>query len=318
VKYVEILVLRLALPVITIMLATAVQRRLGHQLGGRLVGLPLTTCPVLLILLRTEGSTATANAAAGVTAGQLVVATFCLCYGRLGHRLRNAVTAMVATLTATVGVLAVASKIASMPIAAALVLTIVVVGLLTWPPLDVAASTTMNIPRWETTLRVVATTSMVAGLTAAARVLGSHLAGLLACTPVVLCILTPTTHRRWGFPAAAALTRGALCSVPGTLTFGLIIAYTLQPLGAAMAFPAAVVGLLIADHAFRRLVSSASAMKSAAPQNTRLYSRRRTQIDVVAATDQQANAQHYAGVDQSTEVTNSLTAATSRQLRQTG
>jgi hypothetical protein len=230
---VEILVLRLVLPVITILLATSLQRRLGHQLGGRLIGLPLTTGPFLLILLRAEGSTATADAAAGVAAGQLVVAAFCTFYGRFGHRLRSAVIAAVAALAPTVGALAVVSGIRSTPVAAALVVTIVVVGLLTWPPLVVAASTTMNIPRLETPLRVLATTSMVAALTGAARVLSSHLAGLLASTPVVLWILTLTTHRRWGFPAAATLTRGALYSVPGTLMFSLIIAYTLRPFGAA-------------------------------------------------------------------------------------
>jgi hypothetical protein len=277
---VEILVLRLVLPVITIVLATSLQRRLGHQVGGRLVGLPLTTCPFLLILLRTEGSTATAQAAAGVAAGQLVVAAFCIFYGRFGCRLRNAFTAMVVTVTFTFGTLATVSGIGSTPIAAALVVTFVVAGLLTWPPLVVAASTITNVPRWETPLRVLATTSMIAGLTSAARVLGSHLAGLLACTPVVLWILTLTTHQRWGFPAAAALTRGALCSVPGTLMFGLIITYTLEPFGAATAFAAAIVGLLITDHAFRRLVSSVNVTKSAATQNTRRYPWRRTPSDV--------------------------------------
>jgi hypothetical protein len=261
---VKVLVLPLILPAITIALATALQRRLGHQFGGRLVGLPLTTCPFLLILLRTEGSAAAADAAAGVAAGQLVVAAFCMFYGRFGHRLRNTVTAIVATVTFTVGAQVVVSRIGCTPIAAVLVVTIVVVGILTWPPQVAPALTTMNVPRWETPLRVLATTSMIAGLTGAARLLGSHLAGLLACTPVVLWILALTTHRRWGFPAAATLTRGALCSVPGTLMFSLIIAYTLQALGAAIAFAGGVLVLLITDHTFRRLVSLAGSAKNAA------------------------------------------------------
>jgi hypothetical protein len=263
---VKVLVLPLVIPAITIALASVLQRRLGHQFGGRLVGLPLTTCPFLLVLLRTEGSTAAADAAAGVAAGQLVIAAFCTFYGRFGHRLRNTVTAIVVTLTFTVGAQAVVAGIGSTPIAAVLVVAIVAVSILTWPPLVVPASTTMSVPRWETPLRVLATTSMIAGLTGAVRVLGTQLAGLLACTPVVLWILALTTHRRCGFPAAATLTRGALCSVPGTLTFALIIAYTLQPFGAAVAFSTAALALLITDHTFRRLVSFAGATKIAVTQ----------------------------------------------------
>jgi hypothetical protein len=236
------------------------------------------------VLLRTEGSTAAADAAAGVAAGQLVVAAFCVFYSRFGHRLRNTVTAIVATVTFTVGAQAVVSRIGSTPIAAVMVVTIVAGGILTWPPLVVPASTTMSVPRWETPLRVLATTSMVAGLAGAARVLGSHLAGLLACTPVVLWILALTTHRRWGFPAAAMLTRGALCSVPGTLMFGLMIAYTLQPFGGAVAFAAAVLVLLITDHAFRRLVSLASFTKNAAMLRARCALGGPHRADVVPGT----------------------------------
>jgi len=44
-----------------------------------------------------------------VAAGQLVVAAFCIFYGRFGHRLRNTFTAMVVTLTFTFGALAAVS-----------------------------------------------------------------------------------------------------------------------------------------------------------------------------------------------------------------
>jgi len=113
------------------------------------------------------------------------------------------------------------------------------------------------------------------------------------------------------------LTRGALCSVPGTLMFGLIIAYTLEPFGAAMAFAAAVFGLLITDHTFRRLVSSANVTKSAATQNARRYPWRRTPSDVMPGPGQDASAQHHTAVDPSTEVTHGFAADTNRQQRQT-
>jgi len=249
----EVLVLRMVLPVMTILLVTVMQRRFGHRLGGRVAGLPLTSCPLLVILLMTDGRTAAAQAAAGVVAGQLGVTALCLGYGRLGHRLRSPLAAVGLALGTAAAALALVSGIGSTPVAAVLVIVATAAGLLTWPP--VAAQVALPNPaRWETPVRVLVTVSIVVCLTGSDRLLGPHLTGLLAGTPVVMWIFTLTTHRNAGFPAAESLLRGALCSVLGTLAFALTIACSLRSWGAPASFGAAFLALIATDFVFRRLL----------------------------------------------------------------
>jgi hypothetical protein len=250
----NVLLFPLALPVMTMLLATTVQRRFGHRLGGRLVGFPTTTFPFMLALLMLDGQVAAAQAARGIAAGQLLVAAFCLSYGRLGRWLRNPLVAVAVALAVAASAFSITSQIRSTWLAAALVGAVVLIGLATWPP-EAEQTSTAPAPRWETPARVLATTAVVLGLTAAARLLGPHLAGLLACTPVVLSILTPTTHHRCGFPAARTLAHGTLHSMAGSLAFSVVIAYGLIPLGPVAAIGAAILSLFATDHLVGRLLA---------------------------------------------------------------
>ncbi|MGF6880902.1 hypothetical protein ABIA39_000783 [Nocardia sp. GAS34] len=248
----DVLILRVALPVMTILVITALQRRLGHRLGGRVAGLPLYSFPFLAIILITDGRTAAAQAAAGVASGLLVVVVFGVGYGRLGQRLRSPLAAVVVTLGIIGAALILVAAIGSAPVMAVLVVVATAAALLLWPPVAAPAATT-NPARWELPVRMLVIASIMVCLTEFEPVLGAHLAGLLACAPVGLWIIALTTHRRAGFPAAENLLNGALHSCPGTLVFALTLAYGLRPWGAA-AFGIALIGLFAMDHLFRRLV----------------------------------------------------------------
>ncbi|GAA1988731.1 hypothetical protein [Amycolatopsis minnesotensis] len=252
----EVLVLRLALPLLTMLLVTAAQRRFGHRLGGRLVGLPLTSCPLLVVVLLTEGPGVAAGTAAGMAAGQAGVAVFCFAYGRFADRLRRPLLVTAAALALTAGTLAAVSAIGSTAVVFALVAVLAVAGLRAWKPAAVPVGRTGAAVRWETPLRIAVTVTVVACLSGAVKALGPHLAGVLACTPVVLAILAPLTQHGSGPRAAAALTRGALRSVPGALAFVAVLACGLPWLGAA-AFGVAAGALLLADRVTGRLVDTA-------------------------------------------------------------
>ncbi|WP_216903012.1 hypothetical protein [Nocardia alni] len=246
----EVLVLRLALSVTTTLSITILQRRFGHRLGGRLMGLPMTMAPLTLILYLTDGRAVAAQAALSGTAGQLVVAAFCLGYGRARRRPGPA-AALATALALSLSALALVYGIDSTPISAMLIAAVVGAGLMLWPP--VTAPIAARAPAgWVTPLRLLTTASVIMGLTSAARVLGPHVAGLLASLPVVLSILATTTHHTNGFPAAASLLRGTLRSVPGTVVFGLILAYGLASFRivsfeVAVVFGVACVGLFATD-----------------------------------------------------------------------
>ncbi|QWF80939.1 hypothetical protein [Amycolatopsis sp. CA-230715] len=249
----EVLVLRLVLPLLTMLLVTAAQRRFGHRLGGRLVGLPLTSCPLLLVLLLTDGAGVAAGTAAGMAAGQAGVAVFCFAYGRLADRLRGPLLVTVTALALAAGALVAVSVIRSTAVVFALVAVLAVAGLRVWEPVAATGTRATAAVRWETPLRVVVTVTVVACLSGAVKVLGPHLAGVLAGIPVVLAVLAPLTQRGSGARAAAALTRGVLRSVPGTLAFVVALAFGLPWLGAA-AFGVAAGALVLADCATGRFL----------------------------------------------------------------
>ena len=87
----------------------------------------------------------------------------------------------------------------------------------------------------------------MAALTGAAHLLGAQLAGMLSSAPVILSVLAPTTHRSCGPDAAAALLRGTLVSLPGTVVFATVLAYAIVPFGGAVAYPLAVLGLVLTE-----------------------------------------------------------------------
>ena len=82
------ILLRIALTPIAFALVSRAQTRFGDRIGGRLIGLPLTTGPFLLTVCLTESRAVAARAAAGVTSGQMAVVVFCCAYGCPAQRMR--------------------------------------------------------------------------------------------------------------------------------------------------------------------------------------------------------------------------------------
>ncbi len=250
------LALRLALTPCTVLLATLVQRRLGPALGGRVVGLPLTTGPFLLLLSLGPGPGGAAHAAAGVVAGQLSVVGFCVAYGQLadGRRPWVALTGALAGAAAGTGI---SALIPMTGLLVVLVLATIAVGLLTWPTVDGPPPPARAERLWETPVRMAVSGTLVACLLGLAQVLGPHLAGLLSTMPVLLTVLASATHRGDGPAAAIALVRGALASMPASVLFVAVLAGTLVPLGTGGAFGLALGALVVTDLA----VSTATGLR---------------------------------------------------------
>src|SRR5579885_1003854 len=66
---------------------TLFSRRLGPAISGVLIGLPLTSGPVVLFLALDHGAAFAAATASGIIAGTMSQAAFCLVYTRLAFRL---------------------------------------------------------------------------------------------------------------------------------------------------------------------------------------------------------------------------------------
>jgi hypothetical protein len=256
----ETLLLRLTLAPLTVLLAGWAQRRLGARHSGRLVGLPLTSGPFLVVLLMTEGPADTVIAARGVLAGQLMVVGFATLYAILATtRLRpaqvlvgvlSAVALLAAATSAWLSHLAWQTTILVAPLAAAV--------LMVWRPdpsnrarPDRAGQTAPGAR--ELAARAALTGGLVATLAASARFVGPSLAGILASMPLVVSVVTPSTHARDGAATVRAMLRGTLAVVPGTAVFAAVVAAALSPLGAAAAFALGLASMF----AMNRMIESA-------------------------------------------------------------
>lgn len=255
------LALRLLLTPLVVWLAAVVARRLGPGAGGRLVGLPLTTGPFVVVVALADGPSLAAAAARGVVAGQISVVAFCATYAHVARRLRPRV-ALAAALGAGLVAALVLTLVAATWAAAVIVVAAIAVCLCTWPPVP-AAIPAAGERRWETPVRMTVSGSLVAGLSGAAKVVGPQLAGVLSSAPVILSVMTPTAHRAAGPSAAVALTRGAVASMPASVVFSAVLAYALLLLPPWPAFLLAGAALLLADALVRATLAARTTQRRA-------------------------------------------------------
>src|SRR5262245_18198318 len=108
------------------------QRRLGPLVGGRIIGLPLTTGPFLVLLCLLYDPAVARAAAVGVVPGTMVVVAYCLTYGRLAHRMSPKWTLATALGAGAIAGAAV-GLVRPVWLAATVVLVVIAIGLATWP-----------------------------------------------------------------------------------------------------------------------------------------------------------------------------------------
>lgn len=248
----ESIVLRLVLPPITVLVAGWLQRRVGPRLSGRLVGLPLTSGPLVLVLLLAEGTPTAVTAAQGVLAGQLMVVGFTTAYALGSGTAARARSVLVAALAVVVMLGAVAHLvIGRMPWAVGLlVVPLALVALRLWAPAREQEGSSPGGPSVPQLLgRAGVTGVLVATLSTSSRLLGAGLSGVLASVPLVVAVVSPATHRDTGGDAARAMLRGTLTVVPGTAAFAAVLVVALTSVGALAAFAAAATAMLLVNRA---------------------------------------------------------------------
>lgn len=239
----EALVLRIGLTPFVFVAVSCAQARFGQWIGGRLVGLPLTTGPFLLAVCLLSGRAAAAHAAAGVVTGQLAVVVFCTAYAHCAARRVAPARATVRSLFLAVVAVAALTPLRDVWLAATASWIAIGVSLARWPSGDDAAPPGGRpgavLPR------ATVSTALVASMSALVPVLGAWLAGVLTSAPVLLAMLLPAAHRDGGAAGAAALARGTVVSMAGTVAFGAVLATGLPKLTTAAAFGLAAAVLVL-------------------------------------------------------------------------
>lgn len=239
------LLLRALLTPSLIALVSLAGRRWGPAASGLLVGLPLTSGPVLLILALQSGTDFAADAARGIIFGTISVALFCLAYAWAALRWRWPGALLISWLVflAATALL----QLVTLPLAFAFALCVVVMALslAIFPHAPDNAAISLAPPPWDIPARMVVAALFVLLLTGAAPQLGPHLTGLLAPFPIFGTVLTVFVHAQAGRAAALRLLRGLLVGLLSFASFFLVAGELIVPAGIAPAFVAAILATLI-------------------------------------------------------------------------
>jgi len=224
--------------------ATLAGRRWGDRLSGWLVGLPLTSGPVVFFLAIDQGSRFATAAALAVMLGTISQAAFAVAYARaaVGTGWPAATGAGCAAFAlATIGFQRV--SLPALP-AIALVTSSLILATILMPPSRPAAGGAAP-SAWDLSLRIVVATGMVLFLTGIAPAIGPHLTGLLSPFPVYAGVLAIFAHRQSG-DAANNVLKGLLLGLFSFGAFFLVLATGLSRWGVGLAVVVAIlVGLMI-------------------------------------------------------------------------
>lgn len=241
-----VVLLRILLAPTLIAGASLAGRRWGNSVSGWIVGLPLTSGPIAIILALQYGPTFAATAAFGTMAGALTQGAFSLAYAYAARRAAW-------PLAFAAACMAFAAATAAFHLLQPAPLTsygVVVVGLATViallrPRGEGAAEVRTAAPRSDLPLRMLLATAWVLLLTGIAPSIGAGLAGMLSPFPMYGAILAVFAHRQHGAEAAVDVLRGMLYGLFGFATFFLCEGMLLERFGIGAAFAAAVGSALL-------------------------------------------------------------------------
>jgi len=242
---------------ILIALVSYVGRRWGSGVAGWLMGFPLTSGPVSVILTLQYGAAFAANAAVGTMGGQASVCIFDLAYCLIALYAGWPVCAGIA-----LGIFFLAVygwNLVNLGLLPTFLLVVfigfIVVRLI---PRQQVLAPPIPSPRWDLPARMAAAAAFVLLLTTFADRLGSQLSGLLSPFPIFGVVIAAFTHHQQGPAAATQLLRGVVIGSFGFNSFFLVVAALLPYLAPGWVYLLATLATLAVNgFAFRFLKSGA-------------------------------------------------------------
>ena len=241
----NILVLKLILAPAIIGSASLAGRRWGPAVSGWIVGMPLTSGPVIFFVALSHSSAFATNAALGVLSGGLSLVAYALTYSWLAVKFRWQIA-----ITGSLLVFATSTTILQnftfplMPVFF-MVATAIVLGLWLMPNDTVTNQSEEKPGKWDIPFRILIGTSFILLLTGIAPLIGSRLTGLLTTIPLYVTILAIFAHRHQGPAAAAHVLRGLLYGMFAFTGFFIVLSLLIEKTSLAVSFGAAVVTALV-------------------------------------------------------------------------
>ena len=230
-----LLAFKLLVTPLLIGLVTLAGRRWGSIASGFLIGLPLTSGPISLILALEYGPAFASQSAVGNLAGQISNCVFCLAYigaTRYGAWPLCAAASIGAFFASTFLLNLVAWQL--WPALGTLLVVLVAAARLVKP--HSLPSRGLVSPRWDLPARILSATALVVLLTTIADALGPQLSGLVSPFPAFSVIFAAFTHSQQGAKSASNLLRGVIVGSGGYATFFVVVGALLPTLGIAATY----------------------------------------------------------------------------------
>jgi hypothetical protein len=251
----ELLLLELVLAPSLIVVGTLAHRRWGPRAGGLVIGLPITSLPLLLLVDLTDGPRfAVATAGAGLAG--VVAQTLALYVWAVELRRRRTGPALLAGLVAFGGLVAGLTVLPPLPavLAAGGGLASLMLALRRWPAAPPAAASPDTAPAparsalspgSDLVLRLALAAAFTVLIGHAAGVVGPRLSGLVSAFPVITVVMGFLSSRSEGSVAASALLRAVARGSFPSVTALLVLALVLPTGHVLLAFLAAVLAAVV-------------------------------------------------------------------------
>jgi hypothetical protein len=238
------LFLRLTLAPLLVAAATVVARTWGPRVGGLLMGLPLTTGPIFLLLTIDQGPHFGAGATVGILFGLVGLAPFAVAYAATSARtgwIASLASATVAFFALSVGAHRLGSDVLIAGVAAWFA-QVLALSLLHKPELGIPRAVS---PWWDLWVRMLAVAVLTLAITTAATKLGPILSGIIGTYPIAITVVIAFTHRLSGRDAALTMLRGCVLSWISFASCFDVIGLLLEALGTTLAVGLGVLAAVV-------------------------------------------------------------------------
>ena len=240
-----LLALKLILSPIIIGSASLAGRKWGHAVSGWLIGLPLTSGPVIFFLALSHDKSFVMTTVLGTLSGGFSLVAFCLTYAWISTRFRWPA----ATLGSLVAYFMLVLLMQNLFIPLLLLFILVVLAILSGlrlMPIETDVMEADSKPGlWDIPARILIGTSFILLLTESAPFIGPRLTGLLATIPLYTIILTIFAHRLHGSSGAISVLRGLFFGMFAFAGFFLALGLLINHLSVGWAFVFAIAAALL-------------------------------------------------------------------------
>ncbi len=235
----DILVLKLIMAPVIIGSASLAGRKWGPAVSGWIVGMPLTSGPVIFFLALSHDAAFAASTVLGIVSGGLSLVSYALTYAWLATRFRWYVALAGGFIVFAIST-TLLQKLTFPLIPIFLVVCVAIALGLRLMPRGEAEAGEAPFGKWDIPSRILIGTTFILLITGSAEVLGPRLTGLLTMIPLYVTILAIFAHRHQGPAAAAHVLRGLLYGMFAFAGFFITIGLFLEKAGIAISFLSAI------------------------------------------------------------------------------